>query len=121
MRLTKRKALELTEELWRYMEETGSDRKSSWPGWKKYDDMEFPCFLCEYDERDGGDIACTHCPLYGKWAGYLTCDVRNAPFNNWCRAQTKEEGQATSKVIADLCRDELLRLKGRKHENTNVV
>ena len=67
MILTKKKALEISIELWEWLAETGSDNKEDWPGWAKYGRMECTCALCEYSRRQQKNKpwwACTPCPLY---------------------------------------------------------
>lgn len=51
MKLTKKKAIKITIELWTWLATTGSGDKSSWPGWGKYDRMFCSCPLCEYGDQ----------------------------------------------------------------------
>ena len=79
MRLTKKKALDISIELWEWLAEDGSRRKSDWPGWGKYGGMRADCPLCEYtsraEHRDQISLCRYTCLLkgcyslsYGRWA-----------------------------------------------------
>ena len=86
MKLTKKKAIEISIELWEYLAKTGLD-KGSWEGWKKYGEMEAHCPLCEYDvqnEVPEDDKICARCPLS---LGYEGC--YKTPYLQWCSATTK--------------------------------
>ena len=52
MRLTKKKALDISIELWEDMEKTGRGHKDAWVGWKKYGKMLNDCPLCAYVGRN---------------------------------------------------------------------
>lgn len=67
MKLTKKKAIEISIELWEWLAETGDGNKANWSGWKKYGGMVCDCALCEYSTQQGGikgDTICDFCPLY---------------------------------------------------------
>lgn len=87
MRLTKKKAIEISVELWEYMAKSGSDNKRSWEGWETYGPMEACCPFCEYDCRNetyADDKICVHCPLsLGESGCYQT------PYLQWCEAYDK--------------------------------
>ena len=84
MKLTRKKAIELCIELWKWCARTGKD-KDEWPKWEKYGEITCDCWFCEYDEqqkrRYGVKKECTFCPLvkklglhcgktfFEKWAG----------------------------------------------------
>lgn len=85
MKLTKKKALDITIELWEWMAETGSDYKGDWHGWEKYWVMANNCALCEcYAIQRSEDGGCGECPIqnceddfaYGKWDGAKTKPTR---------------------------------------------
>jgi len=63
MKLTKRKAIEKSIELWEWCAESGKE-KEYWIGWErnggKYKDMLFDCFLCELFNN----LKCSACPYY---------------------------------------------------------
>ena len=79
MRLTKKKALDISIELWGWMAETGSYNKWDWPEWEKYGEMKSTCPLYEYylRRKHGG---CRSCPL-----NYCTDDPA---FRGWLDATT---------------------------------
>ena len=67
VRLTSKKSVELSIELWKWLAETGK-LKVNWPGWKDYRYMRSDCFMCDYSSRrcKKGHIAdsCVYCPYY---------------------------------------------------------
>ena len=86
MKLTKKKAIELSIELWTWLAETG-ENKNEWPEWKRhggqYEECEHDCFLCKYD-----DCNCGKCP-YPKHYKVL-CDDDGTPFSRWFDSRTKQ-------------------------------
>jgi len=92
MRLTKKKAIEISIELWTWLAETGKE-KWEWSGWKKYGHMLCNCALCEYDnracERLGGEW-CSHCPYYKRF-GDCQGEEEFTAYANWAEAETEEE------------------------------
>jgi hypothetical protein len=109
MRLTKRKALEITVELWTWLAETGSDQKSDWPGWHEYGEMEADCALCEYDAQRAND--CQHCPLLGKWRYAKYCYWDGSPFEDWDIEDDATLRKLYAQEIVDLCKKELEALR----------
>jgi len=95
MKLTEKKAIEISIELWTWLAETGASFKFEWSGWEKYGMMANDCALCELSfprRYPRADDACDHCP-YNKrfgpcqshiWGGELT------PYDKWCEARTKK-------------------------------
>ncbi len=62
MKQTKREALTTCRELWVWLAENPGKKKSEWPGWKKYGEMDSDCPCCEYNIYvDGG--ACNRAAL----------------------------------------------------------
>ena len=103
MRLTKKKAIQISIELWEYMAETGEGRKGKWEGWKEYGEMSCDCALCEYEEqRGGGGDECDHCPYWQKFGNCWD----DAPYDKWRYAKTK----ATRKKYAELLLEQLRQL-----------
>ena len=104
MRLTKKKALEITTELWAWLAETGK-RKAAWSGWEKYGYMDSACPLCEYTCRlrrnlyEGKD--CRICPL---GLGYYGC--YETSYSNWEEARTDK----TRRKYANLFLEQLKQL-----------
>ena len=87
MKLTAKKAIELSIELWTWLGETGKE-KWEWPKWGckggEYPEVQSDCFLCEYDEQKQNDcVACPYCIKYGD------CDDVGQPFIRWANAETK--------------------------------
>ena len=85
MRLTEKKAIQITIELWEWLAKTGSFFKSEWPKWKEYGEMDCACPLCEYDIRKSNS-SCSHCPLTSK---FLSCF--EAGFQAWVNTDTAED------------------------------
>ena len=95
MRLTKKRAIELSIELWEWLAETGL-KKEAWSGWEKYggldkfsecDKVYNLCFLCEYAEMElEEEDECRRCP-YSKLFGI--CFEQDAPFEKWDFARQK--------------------------------
>ena len=86
MRLTKKRAIELSIELWEWLAETGYD-KSEWTGWvnSEYAHSPFHCFLCEYAMRKSGVTifsfgCCSKCPYN---AMYGWCAVDDSYYDRW--------------------------------------
>lgn len=82
MRLTKKRAIQLTIELWEWLAETGL-WKGDWDGWKKYGHARGGCFLCEYGLRQRGRSLCAFCPYCQKF-GYCRMGV----YEKWLSAHT---------------------------------
>ena len=107
MRLTKKKAIEISIELWTYLAETG-EQKFEWLEWERYGEMQCDCAFCEYDKRHSND--CEHCPYYEVFG---SCESnpweREAPtiFDNWNSAKTPK----ARKKYATLFLEQLRRLK----------
>lgn len=103
MRLTKKKALDITIELWESLAETGKS-KISWSGWKEYGDMEGDCPLCEYDNRHQLAESC-NCQYFDKFGG---CCEKDNPFPKWEDADNKTQ----SKKYATELLNQLKQLRG---------
>ena len=105
MKLTKKRAIELSIELWEWLAETGKE-KEDWPEWKqnggKHPDVMSLCFLCEFDESKRG--ICDDCPYFKR---YGECSNADTPFAQWAEAETK----TTSKKYAKLFLEQLNQLK----------
>ena len=79
MKLTKKKAIKISRELWDWLAETGEESKADWHGWEKYGKMHDDCALCEYVRTREG---CISCPL-GQ-------DCYGTYFGNWYKARKPE-------------------------------
>ena len=109
--LTKKKAIEISIELWTWLAETGVDDKGEWEGWEKYGDMDNTCALCEYSNRlrllgEGScePEACGKCPYY---QAFGFCWERRANFDEWRNEKLLEE----RKKYATLFLEQLKELK----------
>ncbi|KKK90964.1 hypothetical protein LCGC14_2717710 [marine sediment metagenome] len=104
MRLTLKKAILISIELWTWLAETGEEYKREWSGWIKYGEMSFDCALCEYGERKDGDNRCVHCPYYLKFG---KCFNEGQPYRKWADTDTPK----TRKKYASLLLAQLEELK----------
>ena len=100
MRLTKKRAIQISIELWTWLAETGRE-KEAWPGWEKYGDMQCGCALCEYDYRHVDNCtSCSYHKMFGK------CTQGSAPYADWRDSRS----QAASKAHAQAFLDQLKQL-----------
>jgi hypothetical protein len=103
-RLTKKKSIEITIELWKWLEENPVAQKSSWPEWRKYDYMNCSCSCCEFTRRkskamvDGDEKNCkAYCSLYELWSYpkiecvEMPCENRKSPYAKWVRTHDPKE------------------------------
>ncbi len=86
MRLTRKKAIEISISLWTWLAETGR-HKREWPQWKKYGRMWSDCALCQY-KNDRQTSCHRDCPYYEKF-GF--CEEGSKPYQLWAVAETDEE------------------------------
>ena len=109
MRLTKKKAVEITKELWEWCAETGG-YKLDWPNWKEYGEFGSYCPLCEYDARHKD--TCRECPLADLWTRKLGghCMHDGSPYKLWLWTFAPSVGEPDIKArteyaqqIVDLC------------------
>ena len=98
MRLTKKKAIEISIELWEWLAETGK-RKGCWDGWDKYGRMTAGCALCEYDKQHGD--SCESCPYY---ECYEDCEEAGKPYNLWHYARTRQTRKKYAKLFLEQLR-----------------
>ena len=108
MKLTKRKALEVTREEWTWLAETGGPRKKDWPGWAVYRKMEHNCPCCEYDKRANAEFGklCSRCPLYPRLKdlsyAYM-CEFPGEPYKRWSEETSIEGRKDWAQRMVDLC------------------
>ncbi len=88
MKLTKKKAIEITRKLWRHLADTGETNKEEWLEDNGYGEMHNDCPLCHFalKSRGEGYVPCTDCPYFKK---YGECFVGAKPFREWADAKTK--------------------------------
>ena len=102
IRLTKKKALQLTEELWKWMAKNPGEHKAAWPGFAedKYGSMLCYCPCCEYVERKtrnqtiGRDCE-KYCPalklwpfekrMIGTYIDNMPCEHTKSPYTKWVK------------------------------------
>lgn len=99
MRLTKKRAIEISIELWEWLAETGNF-KGYWPGWKKYWRMYAHCPLCEYGHQRG-TFGCESCPYYKKFS---YCVFGKTPYIDWLSAVSIRERKKHAKLFLEQLR-----------------
>lgn len=96
-RLTKKKSIEITIELWKWLEENPDKDKRDWPLWRKYDYLENGCACCEYAKRKTKNqvtvMQCDEfCPLFELWpyervkGERMPCENKKSSYAKWVRA-----------------------------------
>ena len=96
MKLTKKKAIEISIELWTFLAETGG-QKLDWNGWNKYGYMSASCPLCEYSRG-----LCKSCPYYKKFKP--CCSLGDKPvtiYDYWEAAKTLETRKKYAKLFLE--------------------
>ena len=126
MKLTEKKALELTLKLWRWLESNPHNMKRDWPEWKenggKYNEekVNSACFLCWYVKQRTSDsffetLNCReYCPLLATWKRrgsfeecYNPCMAETSPYYKW-----EKSGESKyAKIIADACEKKLTKME----------
>ncbi len=94
MKLTKKKAIELSIELWSWLAETGADSKRDWDGWEKYGEMLNDCALCKYREEHSKAYppSCRVCSYYQKFGCcYGKSGKPSTIYDHWEDAETTEQ------------------------------
>ena len=83
MKLTKKKAIELTLKMWRDLAETGETKGDWFREHDEYEGIFAGCFLCAYviQKRKG----CWVCSFHEKFGW---CDDPNTPYNEWNNGRT---------------------------------
>ena len=101
MKLSRKKAIELCIELWKWLAKTGK-QKMAWPGWKKYGyEITALCWFCEYGEKQllryGKDVhRCYYCPLH---LGHIGCRRGPCAYNEWALARTSRTRKKYAKLF----------------------
>lgn len=96
MKLTKKKAIEITIELWTFGVETGKGKRD-WDGWGKYGKMDNDCPLCEYILRIKSN--CEDCPYLQKFYHCIGSSGRLSIYEKWCNAKTPKTRKKYAKLF----------------------
>ena len=95
MRLTERKAITISMELWKFLSENQGATKTDFPMFQEYklDSMVAACSCCEYISRIG-TWDCKQCPI-------KDCLKTNSVFERWANLQEVkcEEGTKLARLI----------------------
>lgn len=101
MRLTKKKAIELSIELWTWLAETGKE-KEDWPSWEQYGETTCECFLCEYSDRHptavNPYVCYASCPYYQRFG---CCYRDKEPYDLWLCAKTARTRKKYAKLFLE--------------------
>lgn len=123
--MKKKEALELSLEMWRWLEENPNQEKDDYLRIiLNLNDDNYPrsgCFLCEYVKRLNGTMDCELCPI--EWIykngskvktdlDNMPCVLNNTIFDGWEDAKTIKTKKKYAGMIADLIENELNKIKG---------
>lgn len=103
MRLSRKKAIALCIELWKWLAKTGKE-KEDWPEWGKYGYIGNDCWFCEYgyqqEERyqNSCKSCCYYCPLW-KMFKPDGCYDHNCYYRRWCNAKTPRTHKKYAKLF----------------------
>lgn len=110
MRLTKKRAIELTLELWTWLYENPTKYKANWPGWTwsggQYKEVSCDCFCCEWVftvTKKG----CSSCPLAPLWGASCAELSEGNVYRLWGEATTNKDKKKYAKQIVNFCKKEL--------------
>lgn len=120
MRLIKRTALQICENLWIWCAEYPEKEKEDYPEWEKnggsIPEMMFDCPCCAYTSLDE-DLGpeCTCCPLFEFWPRG-DCSDSSSPYTIWSDTNKKSRfGRliriSCATLVANAAREERLRLE----------
>jgi hypothetical protein len=125
MVFTKEKAIQLTYELWSWMEENKKTDKGGWPGWQKYGRMRAECPCCQYVKENGSfahlkqEECIKLCPLLNIWPAKVVsmnvpCCRKGSPFEKFEDLEEAEQYDKMSRVVSKMVfaiKKEMKRLK----------
>ena len=118
MKLTKKKALQITADLFGWLEDNPEKKKCDWPGWKfnggNIPTMMDGCACCEYagkisHDDEFAETNCKKCPLIKLWPliengeGY-PCNEPNygcGYYYKWDNAQSLKEIKKYARIIKE--------------------
>ena len=103
MKLPKKKALQITADLWEWLEDNPKKEKEEWPEWKENGGgipmMESECACCEYAQ-----LECNRCPLIKLWrekfSGGDPC-MGESYFNTWRKAKSPKTKKKYARIIKE--------------------
>ncbi len=98
MKLTKKKALKICEELWFWLEKTGGRHKYEWKGWIKYKDMRNNCPACEYNVQHSDGRCMSDCILASIWV-VRHCENEGSLYREWHRSKAKKDRKKYATII----------------------
>lgn len=105
MKLTKKRALKLTIELWQWLYDNPKSEKRYWLGWRKNKGRYTAvgdCFACEYAFRSLKKVGCDKCPLLQLWPD--GCMENTSPYIQWTKTRDIELRKKYAKSIIDFCK-----------------
>lgn len=113
MKLTEKKAIKISIELWEWLAETGK-HKHEWQGWEKYGRMSNNCPLCQYRQVKGGEysIDCSVCPYYQTFGRCYTREGDDTQCATLYEKWDSSESPKTRKKYASLFLAQLKQLEG---------
>lgn len=118
MRLTRKKALEICRDLWKWLAKNPPPRgfrsrwehKRKWPGFKKVGKMEDDCPCCQFSIVQQKN-QCFSCPLQILWGNdSLSCLDPPSPYRKWCYGPRSRLFRNAT-IIANAAAKELRKLK----------
>lgn len=122
MKLTKKRAIKLTLELWQWLYDNPDKGKSDWPEWEynggQYECLPTDCFCCEWVFRVT-KTTCSACPLSPLWGISCTDLSEGNVYRLWGKATTQKDKKKYAKQIVDFCEKELQN-KGGDNDTINL-
>ena len=103
-KLTRKKAIDWTLELWIFLATDGTRRKDDWPKWQEIKDKGYRvgnqlCLLCDYDTELGTRLGCGNCPYFRKFR--KMCG--DGPYGRWFLARKPSTRKKyAEEVVAEL-------------------
>ena len=99
MRLTRKQAIDLSIELWKWLAETGK-QKEDWPGWEELGGMGNHCPLCEYAGlKNRVYKGCSKCPL--SWGEHGCQENPISYYDSWRSVLTKKAKKKYAKLFLE--------------------
>lgn len=108
MKLTEKKALKLSIEMWAWLNKHPLSTKFEWPKYKRY---ETDCFMCSYCVDADKNWTCKSCCLKSK---SLCCGGWGKAYAQWDDATTEIRSQKGSLKILNALKKRLTKLEDPK-------